>query len=176
MDQWYIIRLFKQSKLLFVLFCGFLSFQLFFTTKRVHNYPFYIYDMYSRPVDIHNTHSLYEIIVNDQPLEYTGLTIWKEGVIINTLRLFEFKKDNNGDDPWAPALKDRDSRINNAQFSARANHYLLNNQDDFNRFPEWLATYISNSTRQKVHRLSINKVTYVYAEPVSKRNILNWNE
>lgn len=88
-SNWYLIRVWKQSKFLFLCFLLFIAFQVFFSAKRIQNFPYFTYDMYSRIIEKPDVFTLYELKNQQHAVNYTSLTNLKENLLLNTLKAYE---------------------------------------------------------------------------------------
>jgi hypothetical protein len=118
-----------------------------FIYMRIHNFPFMIYDMYSRPEHKKAYSSHYLIIADSDTLNLVSLPILKEGTIINSLKMYVYHQQN-GEATWEKALNSRQERLGKT-FTNRSNQYLKHSDAAIEQYPFWLKNYIE---KQVIHR------------------------
>lgn len=156
-NNWYLIRAWKQSKILFVAIVIFLSFQLFFSIKRIQNFPFFTYDMYSRKIEKPITFSLYEVKINNKTINHIRFTNLKESILLSQIKAYEQQKNHYPKFVYQKILEDRFKNkisTNSYQFiqDGLTNDVQLNKE-----FPNWfnnqfLQTKDSFTIEQKTYR------------------------
>lgn len=138
-------------------FIAFALFQALFIYKRVHNYPFMIFDMYSRPEQPYKAVHLYDVVADGDTVDLYGLPLYTEGAIRNSLRLYEFRLTGKPD-PWAPALDSRLARLGRVHAARTANRRLRNDDSAVEAYPGWLKEYLGRQVLGKeVNRLTVGK-------------------
>ena len=80
-----------------------------FSVKRVQNFPFFTFDMYSRPVEVPSKIKQTTIKLDDLKFDFSQLNPWTEYTLINTFDLFRFYKLTN-QDVWAHTIIDRKNK------------------------------------------------------------------
>jgi hypothetical protein len=136
MSQWYITRLWRTSRTLFAVLAIFCAIQIFFTVKRIHNFPFFIYDMYSRPAQQPEKISVPVLYVNDTLRNYTRLPNWKEGAILNLGKFYIGTKDKVS----------QPERVFKQRFGDRlpsVGPKIYPDSAAYQAFPAWYAGYLS---------------------------------
>lgn len=172
-SNWYLIRVWKQNKILFAFILFFIFLQSFFIIKRVQNFPFFIFDMYSRPIDKPETFTLF--IVNDeQLLDYTKLTNIEEAKLLSHIKTYQANLHS------FPNFVHQQVLDNRCKNKLSNHHYQfikdgLSNDSTFKMFfPSWLNgnyLYTSNqySIKQNTYRFSDKKL-------IQSTTILSSNE
>lgn len=136
-NKWYLIRVWKQNKILFVFILFFIILQTFFIIKRVQNFPFFIFDMYSRPIDKPETFTLF--IVNDeQLLDYTTLTNLEEAKLLSHIKAYQANLYSYPNFVHQQVLDYRcKNKLSNQHYQFIKDG--LNNDSTFKKeFPSWL--------------------------------------
>jgi len=143
--------------------------QGFFIYKRIHNFPFMIYDMYSRPEQKKAYSNHFLMIADNDTLNLVALPILKEGAIINSLNIY-IDHQQNGAAKWENALASRQDRLGK-KFTNRSNHYLKHSDEAVSQYPFWLKNYIEEQVvHRPVQRLKVFQMTtdtkfgFVYKE------------
>jgi len=130
-----------KKNILRVSFMVLIAFQAFFIYKRVQNYPFMIYDMYSRPEAKNKIANQYLIVASKDTIILSKLPIHLEGRIRNSLNHYEYHHIH-GEDPWTPALESRAERMKNEKIRNRMRSTLSNDRLDVDRYPVWLKEFL----------------------------------
>lgn len=140
-------------------------FQVLFMVKRVHNYPFMIYDMYSRPIDAKPAIAHYRIIADRDTLNLISLPKFQEGRIIRSLDIYRISLETDGGDPWMDALEARQAKW--SWFSkVRSDRFLRNDPERVAEFPVWLHRHMEKHvTGNSIDSLLVE---YVSFEPDTK--------
>ena len=134
--------------------------QVFFIAKRVHNFPFMIYDMYSRPVDAQEEQMHYRLIADTDTIDLIALPKFQEGRIIQYLDMYRIWMETGGNEVWSSAL---DQRVEKWSWLSkdRADRLLTNGAEAYDQFPGWLHDYIVRYvTRQPFDRLRVEYVRF----------------
>ncbi len=148
----------KSRKISFAIIILVVVLQAFFIFKRIHNYPFMIYDMYSRPEKKLDYSEHYVIVANSDTINLIGLPIMKEGVIINSLKQYQVLKEK-GEPSWYNALQSRQQRLGMG-FTSKSNKYLVPNKNDIESYPEWLKQYLEkNVSKHTIENLQVYTIT-----------------
>jgi len=153
-----------KKNILLAAFLLFIAFQAFFIFKRVHNYPFMIYDMYSRPEQKHTSTNQYLIIAGKDTILLSDLPLMLEGRILKSLKIYE-NHLVHGEDPWSPALNSRMERMKNAWLTNRMRTSLVNSKERVDAYPMWLQDFLE----RKVLRRSISGLE-VYSNTIELQN------
>jgi len=161
--KWYLVRVWKQNKILFAFILYFILLQSFFTIKRVQNFPFFIFDMYSRPIDKPETITIYEIKYANKSLPYTQLTDVKESMLLSQIKAYQANKQAFPDFVHQQVLDNRfKNKLSNKSFQFVKNG--LSNDSTFKKmFPIWLNKMYLNSSngysiKENTYRVSDKKL------------------
>lgn len=168
MQSLYLIRVWKESKILFIGILIFIFFQSFFIIKRVQNFPFFIFDMYSRPIEKPVTFTIYEITKNGKSFDYTALTNTKENVVLNSIRTYENAKKSY---PNAPNEAVIEYRLKNKIFAKNYQFIkdgLTNDKATIDAFGNWINRYLIKSNVD----FSIYKNTYDFQNKTKTDSVL----
>lgn len=168
MRSFYLIKVWKESKLLFIGIIIFIFFQFFFIAKRVQNFPFFIFDMYSRPIEKPTTFSIYEIKQNEQTINYTAFTNTKENVVLNTIKTYESAKQSF---PYAINEAVIEHRFKNKISSLNyqfIRYGLINDKESIAKFDNWLNQYLIQSNVD----FSVFKNTYNFQSKTKIDSVL----
>ena len=136
MSQWYVIKLWRTSRTLFAVIALFSTVQVSFTIKRIHNFPFFIYDMYSRPAQKPEKVSVPVLYVNDTMRNYALLPNWKEGALLNLSKFYIGSMDKIS----------QPERVFKQRFGNRFQMIgtkIYPDSSAYLAFPEWYAGYLS---------------------------------
>ena len=161
LNNLYLVRLFRQNKILFVFILLFIFFQLYFNQKRIHSFPWFVWDMYSRTETLPDTITQTEVFIDGKRLDVTKIPIWQEATILHTYKMYNWQKMNNYNDPMNDAVKER-----TRYFPEQAYHFVAykinNHQDEAERYPDWLQQYLENVLHQKIKSVELKDVQYKF--------------
>jgi hypothetical protein len=158
-NQLYLVKVFKQSKWLFAGILIFIFFQIFFNVKRIHSFPWFVWDMYSRPEQVSEVNSCYEIYADGQRISYTDLPFWGEIGVYKTFRSYNWMVKNDYHDPMDEAVKNKCRYL--PAFVYPYLSYKINNQGfETATYPAWLHQYLEHQLNKKIALLEIKEVKY----------------
>ena len=143
MKSIYLIKVWKESKPLFICIIAFIILQFFFIAKRVQNFPFFIFDMYSRPIEKPATFSLYRIEQFQDAINYTSFTNTKENIVLNTIKTYQLSKQSYPKAPNEAVIEHRfknNVSCKNYQFIKDG---LMNDIASIYSYQDWLSYYCS---------------------------------
>ena len=153
-----MVKVWKQSKILFLAIVVFTSFQVLFSVKRVQNFPFFIYDMYSRTIDKPEVFTVYEIKLNGITTDYSAFTNTKESFFLSQIQAYE---SNLQSYPFISQQEVLDDRFKN-KVSPNTYQFIktgLSNDPSFiKEFPIWL----NRNFLQTNHSFTVEKNTYSF--------------
>jgi len=177
MKSWYLIRVFKSSWLLGVCILIFILGEIFFNVKRIQNFPFFIYDMYSRPQQAQSIYEVYSIYCNGKLFDYTKLGDYQEGILIQTLRQYEMAKHKTS---LQPAVYTKCMAINNKKVQQRVLKQFFADSAALERYPLWLSAVLDRFSGDSIFSCRIERSAVEYRNtwvksPVEK-NVLNLHE
>lgn len=159
MKNLYLIRVWKESKLLFVFVLGFIFFQLMFNLKRIHSFPWFVWDMYSRPETVEKVNSCFEIYADGQRIAYSDLPYWGEIGVYKTFRMYNWLKMNNFNDPMDVAVRNKAANLPGNVYPLLEKS-INNHQQEAMLYPAWLHQYIEKRLGRKVHSIEVREVKY----------------
>lgn len=148
----------RQKKILISIFALLCVVQAFFIYKRVHNYPFMIYDMYSRKEQPKKYSNIYTIVADNDTLNLVKMPILQEGMIVNSLKNYEYLLTHN-ENYWDNALSSRQLRLGK-RFTKRSDKLLRTSQEELKDYPIWLKKYIEDQVVDKpIEQLKVYATT-----------------
>lgn len=157
----YLVRLFKQNKILFVFVIVFIFFQQYFYKKEHPTFPWFIWAMYYRNENINEYPTQKEFLVNGKRIDITQFSIWQEATIINTSNKYLQMQQNNWIDPLQYDILNYTKT-----FSSNAQSYFVktisNNNEAAQQYPDWLKHYLENKLDYPVNTIELKEVTYHY--------------
>ncbi len=160
-EKWYLVRLFKNSKVLFLLFLLFVFFQSLFNHKRIHSFPWFVWDMYSRVEYVPETVTQTEFFLDGKRLNLPQLSIWEEATVLHTFQKYRHLKSPGNMDPLLPVVESRTRFFPESLTEWIANR-ILNQPEDIKRYPQWLHQYLTKIMGHTIDTLEIKEVTYRY--------------
>lgn len=173
MKNWYFIKLYKANKYIFIVVIFFCFGQVFFSQKRIINFPWYTYDMYSRPYNLDTAKDVVFLYINDTLYNQENIPIWKESVIFNTAKMYNCLSEHQFSDPAIPTtyLVFRNMPESFKQYAVKHINNQVSNPEEYKN---WLVHYIKTNTHsipkkidfRRVHfRLEGNQYVYQYNYP-----------
>jgi hypothetical protein len=172
-DNWYLVRVWKQSKLLFLILILFIVFQILFSAKRIQNFPFFTYDMYSRPIEKPDVFTLYIVKSNQKVFDYTQLTNTAENKLLSTVQSYESNILSYPDFVHETVLNKRFYNKNRLTTYEFIKEGLSNDAGINTTFPKWLKhCYFSQNDS-----FSIEKNTYQFSDKsmTTSKTMINFN-
>ncbi len=157
----YLVRVWKQSKLVFLFILLFASLQLFFNIKREYNFPFIVWDMYSRHQEVPEVSSLFVFYLDGKLYNHTQLPIWKEETSMKTFRMYNWQKMNNDHDPMDGSVQYR-TRYLPQWFYHYAASKIDNHPEEYQNYPDWLFYYLRKATQTYFKKLEVKELKYYY--------------
>ncbi len=159
----YLIRLFRQNKILFVFVMLFIIFQVTFNNKRIHTFPWYVWDMYSRTETLPDTLTQTEVFIDGRRLDVTQIPIWQEATILHTYKMYNWQRVNGFNDPMNDVVKSRTNIFPKEIYSFVA--YKINNRkEESEQYPIWLKSYLEKILHKKINSVELRDVQYQYKD------------
>ena len=159
--EWYLVRLYLQHKLLFSFVLLFIAFQIYFNNKRIHSFPFFVWDMYSRVQTLPDTLTQTELYIDGKRLDITQLSIWEEASILNTYKMYNWMRMNNYYDPMDEVVKNRTIFLPKSVYSF-VSYKICNQLKETETYPIWLHQYLEKTTHKKIKKIELKEVQYKY--------------
>jgi hypothetical protein len=157
----YLVRLWKQSKGIFLFVLAFTALQLFLNLKRIHTFPFIVWDMYSQHQEVPDVSSLYVFYLDGKIYDHTRLPIWKEETAMKSFRMYHWQKMNYGHDPMDAVVKHR-TRFFPELVYQYAGRRINNHPEAYENYPDWLFYYMRKATQSYFKKLEIKELKYFY--------------
>ena len=157
----YLVRVWQQSKGIFIFILVFAFLQVFFNLKRMHTFPFIVWDMYSREQSVPEVSSLYVFYLDGKIFDHTKLPIWKEETAMKTFRMYNWQVINNGHDPMDEVVKHR-TRYLPGFFYRFAGRRINNHPEAYENYPDWLFYYLQKATQTYFKKLEVKELKYFY--------------
>ena len=155
----YLVRLFRQNKMLFYFILIFVFFQAYFNQKRIHSFPWFVWDMYSRTQAMPDTITQTEIFIDGERLDITKIPIWEELSILNTYKMYNWQRINNYNDPMNEAVLSR-TKIFPEQVYSFVAYKINNHSDEAATYPAWLKEYLEKILHRKIKTVELRDVQY----------------
>ncbi|MEN9447561.1 MAG: hypothetical protein RJA25_851 [Bacteroidota bacterium] len=172
--NWYLVRLFRSHKILFAFVMLFIFFQIIFNNKRVHSFPFFVWDMYSRTQTLPDTLTQTEVFIDGARLDITKIPIWEELGIIHTYQMYNWMRMNDYNDPMDDVVKNRTHYFPQKIYSYVA--YKINNhKEETSTYPAWLHQYLEKILHKKITTVELKDVQYKYKDNQFKSINNSWS-
>lgn len=156
MKDFYPAAAWKNSKLLFAGLVLFMAGQVYFSAKRIQSFPFFTFDMYSRPYHEAEVFTLYEVFCDGRRMDYTCLTNTQEATLLSSLLNYENEIHALPASPDDVLIEHRFSKhVSPAQY-AFIRDGLINNREAIDAYPGWLQRHFFPNS----HVLLVERNTY----------------
>ncbi len=164
MKKWFLYRVYKLRKGLFVFFILFLGGTFFTNLSGWQASPFFVWGMYSEKEDTSNYHPVLKITINDSSvINYSGgYTDANRFFLTSPLELYILMKKNNRKDPTEIFLKKK--LDNNFSLIQNASTKVLNGAKEYNLFLPWYKKYLEQTTQIKIHTYKIELLKAGYTD------------
>ncbi len=177
MKSWYLIRVFKSSWLLGFCVVLFICGELFFNIKRIHNFPFFVYDMYSHPQQEKSIYQVYSIYINGKIFDYTKVGDYKEGILLQTLRQYEMAKQAKS---LQPALFLKSQKMDSRFIRQRVAKQFFADSSAIDAYPSWFFHTLQKMSRDSILSCRVEKSTISYQDTWIKNpvetNVMSFHE
>ena len=160
MKRWFLYRVYKVNKGLFVFFILFLSGTLVTNLLGWQVTPFFVWGMYSEKEDTSNYPPVVKVTVNDSivinPTRYTDANKF----FLTAPFLLYVQLMSNGEDPGEVLLKRKLGQNYSTIQSISEN--VLNDPKQYNLFFPWYKRYLAQTTRIKINTCKIELLNAAY--------------
>ncbi|MEO5891441.1 MAG: hypothetical protein ABIQ31_14410 [Ferruginibacter sp.] len=153
LSRLFLVKVFKQNKKLFVLFCVFVFLCFYFNFKGVETTPFFIWAMYAGKMTPKEKHRIITVMYNDDQSFNLPHTFQepKSMMIYFTINHYRKIEANNMIDPMDNVLT---AVLPHYPFMKPFSEKLLSQPGDNARYLQWLKTYL-----QSIVAVPVNNVT-----------------
>ena len=158
--DWYLVRLIKYNKFLFVILLVFCGLQQFFNQVGINSFPWFPYAMYSRIEYPPSTFKFNMIYVNNQPYNYLKLPFWS-GIAVRRTSDYYFAIRRNVD----PNANNINKRTRNLPEGMKKylRKTLINTDSSIASYPQWLFKFTSNYEKEPIYQMLIVQEEFIYA-------------
>jgi hypothetical protein len=162
MGNIFLIKVYRQNKLLFCFFSLFILGQAFFFYKGVETTPFYLYGMYSAKQSPKKTYPVFIIEINGKEFNYDKLPSASREMIISSLEHYRTLEENNFRDTILPVIEKRfKGKVTEETFQVIANR-LTNDSTDRIPYQNWLKEYLKETTGEEIKSLRVFTKQFSY--------------
>jgi len=159
--NWYLVRLYKPNKVLFTFVTLFIAFQIYFNNKRIHSFPFFVWDMYSHTQSLPDTLTQTEVFIDNKRIDITQLSIWEELSVLNTYKTYNRLHRNNYYDPIDEVVRNRTKYFPEPVYSYVSNK-VCNQRHETEKYAKWLHLYLEQILHKKIKTIELKDVQYLY--------------
>ena len=149
----FLYQVFEKDKTLFAVFMLLIIGQVFFTYKHVENTPFFHFGMYSAMHHPHQTYTVYNIAVSENPVRSLDFHDSQREMVYNTIATSDGLKQLGFKDSLDKVISKRLSG-HRAEY---ARSVLLNNAKMDTPYQKWLFQYIADMRMIKTPLLEVSK-------------------
>ncbi len=158
----YLIRLFRQNKILFTVVMLFMFMQQYLYLKDNSSFPWFVWSMYSYREQLPKVVSQNEFYIDGKRLDITQIPIWQEATITHTFQKYHELLQNTFKDPLEEVVKKRTNSFPPCVYSY-TDEKICNHYNEVKRYPSWLTNYISRQiTHRPILRLEVKEMHYQY--------------
>ena len=154
----FLHQLYQKDRPVFVLILLFIIGQTFFTYKHVENTPFFHFGMYSSIHQPHQTYTVYNISVSENPVRSLDFHDSQRELVYNTIASYDGLKQLGFKDSLDKVISKRLSGPN----ASYARSVLLNNAQMDTPYQKWLFQYIADMRMIKTPLLEVSKQNVRY--------------
>lgn len=164
MRNWFLYRVYKLNKKLFVFLLFFLAGTFITNFSGWEATPFFVWGMYSKKEDSSNTRPVLKITINDSavinyPANYSDANKF---FLTSPLQLYILMKKNNVIDPTAVFLKNKMgkgySKLENIST------IILNGKKEYEDFLPWYKRYLEQTTGIRINSYTIELINARYSD------------
>ena len=177
--HWFLVETYSKRKGLTLFFIALIMGQFFFLYKKIPNFPFLLYAMYSHPIDVEKEYTTFQLKVNGDeqnlfriancPDEFLYYQFWK---------YYRLKQNKD------PIEKTVCARFGIHPDSTESNWFvqqLTNQPQDIAAFLPWLSRYLRQILHTDVQKIELYVLTCAYntqgtVEVLSKSLIGKYSE
>lgn len=156
LNKLFLVKVFKQNKILFSLFCAFICGCFFFNYKGVETTPFFIWAMYAGKMTPKEQYRLITVTYNDGKefnLEHTFQEP-RSMMIYFTLNHYRKIEANNMTDPMQNVLA---TVLPRHPFLRPVAGRLVSKPEDNARYLQWLKTYLQSIVGEPIDNVTVHE-------------------
>jgi hypothetical protein len=162
-SSWYIVRLFRESKWLFVGIALFCLMQLYFNIKKIHSFPWFVFDMYSKVESMPETVTQTQFFINGQHFNYMKMPFWSGITAVRCTEYYHRMQLKGWVDPNTSNVR---KRLAPMPPDCRESIYpmVLTSKEEAERYPSWMMGYLGKYSDQEIKRLEAVRIEYAYVQ------------
>ncbi len=163
MKKWFLYRVYKLNKRLFVFFLLFLAGTLLTNLSGWQATPFFVWGMFSQKEDSSNYHPVLKITINGSTvINYSaGYADANRFFLTSPLQLYISMKRNNREDPTGIFLKKKLGK--NYSLIQSVSNKMLNGAKEYELFLPWYKKYLEQTTGTKINSCKIELLKAGYS-------------
>jgi len=154
LNKLFLVKVFRQNKILFTLFCAFICCCFYFNYKGVETTPFFIWAMYAGKMTPKEQYKIITVAYNDDKtfnLEHTFQEP-QSMMIYFTINHYRKIEANSMTDPMQNVLA---TVLPNHPFLRRFSDRLLSKPADNARYLQWLKSYLQSIVGEPVDNVTV---------------------
>jgi hypothetical protein len=161
MKNWFLYRVYKFNKSLFIFFLFVIAATLFTNLSGWQATPFFVWGMYSEKGDRSNNHPVLKVTINDDlVLDYTDYTDANKFFLTSPLQLYIAMK-KNGEDPNSIFLK---RKLDNYAATQSMGEKVLNGPKEYGSFLPWYKRFLEQTTGIDIRNYKIELLQARYTD------------
>lgn len=163
MQRLFLIQIFRESKWLFALVLLMIAGQLFFNQKKIHSFPWFVWDMYSKVEQLPDTVSMNIIYLDGQRYDYMQLPYWSQIAIRRSSDYYYSMLRSDFIDPNAENVLKRLAPLPTG-LAQIVKSNLINTRESAASYPDWLTGFIYQHSNKPFAQLELRRVFYQYRD------------
>lgn len=161
MKNLFLIRLFRESKLLFA-FIAFLCLGQYITVKKeINGFPWFYYAMYSTVENLPEAVNQFIVHIDGEPFDYLALEYWGGIAVDKSLKTYKTIRDGSMVDPMEELVQSRTSFFPE-RLQSFARYKLINKPEEVDAYPAWLHAYLERKLHRKISKIEVYNNWYKY--------------
>lgn len=161
MQNWWIIRLFRESKLIFVFITCLCIGQWYFTKQEINSFPWFYWSMYSSVEHIPEHVSEYGVYLDGEHFNYLSLDYWSGIAVYRCTKQYQRLTENNFEDPQSTKVREFFKFLPIKAYTF-IEYKLLNKPFEIEQYPRWLHGFLERKLDRKIQRIEIFEHWYDY--------------
>lgn len=153
-DKFFLVKVYKQSKALFAIFCSFICLVFYFNYKGIETTPFFIWAMYAGKISPKKEYKIVTVTFNENKVFNLPHTFQepKSMMIYFTINHYRKIENNNMTDPLQNILTA--TLLPHYPFLVAVEDGLVSKPEDNARYLQWLKKYL-----QSIVGIPVNNIT-----------------
>lgn len=163
MNSFWLIRLYKESKCLFLFVFILCIGQWYFTKHEKNAFPWFFWSMYSSVESIPIHVNQYIVLIDEQPFDYLSMDYWSGIGLYRCTRQYQMFVDHHWKDPSTDKITEFFSFLPDKVYSF-VEYKLLNKPFEIEKYPKWLHGFLEKKLNKSIQSIEILDNWYEYKD------------